>query len=79
MYPVAIGIYLIICNLAVIVRLYKSHLRYLTPLKGYAASLLLIGGLLLVDFFVFDVMQENMSLLNASQQTAQTPVVEASF
>lgn len=60
-------IYLLVSNIAVVVKLYRSTLRYFSPIKGYAASIALIIGLLAVDYVVFSFAYkkiEDSKLLN---------------
>ena len=46
--------YLIVCNTAVLIRLYRSFLRYASPVKGYALSVLVVVSLLSADYFMYD-------------------------
>lgn len=54
-------LYLIVSNLAIMVRLYKSVLQYMTPLKGYATSFAVLALLLTLDVVVFSLGNEKLT------------------
>ncbi|WP_281615868.1 hypothetical protein [Flammeovirga sp. SubArs3] len=61
-------IYLILSNIAIIVRMYRSFLQYLSPIKGYASMILIIGVLGAVDYYVFDITSDKFEIFDENQE-----------
>jgi hypothetical protein len=73
--------YLIISNIAIVVRLYRSFLRYLSPKKGYATSIMLIFTLLTVDYAIMDFAVNKFEKANEYQakKSSTIQILEASL
>ncbi|NLR90584.1 hypothetical protein [Flammeovirga agarivorans] len=61
-------IYLILSNIAIIVRMYRSFLQYLSPIKGYTSMILIIGVLGAVDYYVFDITSDKFEIFDENQE-----------
>ncbi len=64
-------LYLLISNLAVVAKLYKSSLKYMSPVKGYIASFFIVVSLLTIDYFVFDFASKKINSMDRLSHTAQ--------
>ncbi|WP_020526158.1 hypothetical protein [Flexithrix dorotheae] len=62
-------VYIIVSSIALVVYAYKRFLQYLTPLKGYVVSLLLILTLVSFDFVVFNFTNQKIDDLKNQQET----------
>ncbi|GAB4340157.1 MAG: hypothetical protein OHK0038_19580 [Flammeovirgaceae bacterium] len=76
-----LAVYLIISNIAIVIRLYRSFLRYLSPMKGYATSILLIFSLLTVDYAIMDFAVNKFENANEYQvkRSSAIQILEASL
>ncbi|MBB3698987.1 hypothetical protein KMW28_08560 [Flammeovirga yaeyamensis] len=60
--------YLIVSNVAIFIRLYRSFLQYLSPVKGYASMILLLGALGGIDYYVFDFSHNKFQIFEENQE-----------
>ncbi|MCS6834088.1 MAG: hypothetical protein NZ521_10980 [Flammeovirgaceae bacterium] len=76
-----LAIYLFVSNIAIVVRLYRSFLRYLSPLKGYVTSLSLIFTLLAIDYAILDFTVNKIEKANEfhAKKAVTIQILEASL
>ncbi|MEH0156632.1 hypothetical protein V6R21_21010 [Limibacter armeniacum] len=66
-------IYLLLSSTAIIIRVYRSFLQYMPPIRGYVISGALITALLLVDVMVYNLGSDKISQY-AGQQKSNTTI-----
>lgn len=81
MWLLLLALYLVVSNIAIIIRLYRSFLRYLTPFKGYVTSLTLIFTLLAIDYAILDFAVNKVEKANEfhAKKASTIQVLEASL
>lgn len=64
-------IYLVISNIAIIYKLYKTFLQYFSPIKGYASIAIILITLGAIDYYVFDVTSDKFITAEENKEVFQ--------
>ncbi|AZQ61581.1 hypothetical protein EI427_04855 [Flammeovirga pectinis] len=64
-------LYLAVSNIAIILRIYKSFLQYMSPAKGYLTIALLLSSLGGIDYYVYEVTSEKFVVVEETKKVYQ--------
>ncbi|MBB6462794.1 hypothetical protein [Flammeovirga kamogawensis] len=64
-------LYLAVSNIAIVFRIYKSFLQYMTPVKGYLTIAVLFASLGGIDYYVYEVTTEKFVVVEETKKVFQ--------